>query len=70
MKTRLFIEGNQNGYSPAQCGRTMKVGEFIEYLAQFEYEAPVYLRNDNGYTYGRITERDFSDDEYDEEEDD
>ena len=56
----LFIEGNRNGYAPSQCGRTMTVGELVSYLNDFDEETPVYLRNDNGYTYGSITERDFS----------
>ncbi len=64
----LFITGNRNGYSPQQCGRTMTVGELIAYLEQFGEDTPVYLKNDRGYTYGSITERDFEDDEYDEED--
>jgi len=66
---RLFIEGNRNGYSPAQCGRTMTVCELIAYLEQFEDDTPVYLRNDRGYTYGSIRENDFSDDDGGSEED-
>lgn len=54
----LYIEGNRNGYSIEQCGRTLTVGELIEILEQFDYDRPVYLRNDNGYTYGSITEMD------------
>lgn len=64
----LFITGNRNGYSPEQCGRTMTVGELMEYLAEFDEDAPIYLRNDGGYTYGSINERDFSEEFYDEEE--
>lgn len=63
----LFIEGNRNGYSPDQCGRTFTVGELINYLSQFEEDAPVYLRNDGGYTYGSIKESDFSESYEDEE---
>lgn len=55
----LFIEGRRNGYDPEQCGRTMTVGELIAYLEQFDEDTPVYLKNDNGYTYGSITERSF-----------
>lgn len=33
------------------------VGELIEILSDFDEDLPVYLRNDNGYTYGNITER-------------
>lgn len=65
---RVFIEGRRNGYSPEQCTDTMTVGELIAYLEQFEEDAPVYLKNDNGYTYGSITERSFEEDYEDEEE--
>jgi len=66
--TKLFIEGNRNGYSPEQCGRTMTVSELIAYLEQFDDDMPVYLRNDRGYTYGSIQEWDFSDEDCDEED--
>lgn len=54
----LFIEGNRDGYSPEQCGRTMTVGELINLLSLYDEDRPVYLRNDNGYTYGHIREVD------------
>ena len=62
----LYIEGRRNGYGPDQCGRTMTVGELIEFLSQYDEETPIYLKNDNGYTYGNITEDSFEedDDEY------
>ena len=66
--TKLFIEGNRNGYSPEQCGRTMTVCELMAYLEQFEDDTPVYLKNDQGYTYGSITESDFSDDNFDDDD--
>jgi len=56
----LFIEGKRNGYATEQCGKTLTVGELIELLQEFDEDRPVYLRNDNGYTYGSITERDIS----------
>lgn len=56
----LYISGKRNGYGPDQCGRTMTVGELIRFLEDFGEERPVYLRNDNGYTYGSITERDIT----------
>ena len=56
----LFIEGNRNGYGIDQCGRTLTVGELIELLSDYDEDTPVYLRNDNGYTYGSITERDIN----------
>ena len=60
---RIYIEGRRDGYNPDQCGNTMTVGDLIAYLEQFEEDTEVYLRNDNGYTYGRITERSFTEDE-------
>lgn len=65
---RLFIEGRRNGYSTDQCGRTMTVGELIAYLEQFNEDAEVYLNNDNGYTFGSITESSFEE-SFDEDED-
>lgn len=64
---KLFINANRTGYSPDQISSTMTVGELIEYLEQFDYDAPVYLKHDGGYTYGGIHERDFEDD-YDEDD--
>ena len=63
----LYIEVRRNGYSPDQCGSgTMTVGELIKFLQDFDEDTPVYLKNDNGYTYGNITESSFEedDDEY------
>lgn len=54
----LYINGNRNGYGPEQCGRTLTVGELIELLSDLDQDRPIYLRNDGGYTYGSITERD------------
>lgn len=60
----LYIEGRRNGYGPDQCGRTMTVAELIDYLSQFDEELPVYLSNDQGYTYGNIDEDSFEESEY------
>lgn len=56
----LYIDGKRNGYGIDQCSRTLTVGELIEILEQFDDDRPVFLRNDNGYTYGSITERDIT----------
>lgn len=56
----LYIEGKRNGYGLDQCGRTLTVGELIEILEEFDSDRPIYLRNDNGYTYGSITEQDIN----------
>ncbi len=62
MKQVIFIEGTRDGYSTEQvegyAGGTLTVEELIgllEYHAQEAgMDAPVYLKNDNGYTYGGI----------------
>jgi len=68
--TRVFIEGTRNGYNPNQCGRTMTVKELIEYLEQFDEDAKIYLKNDNGYTYGSINDYNIEEEYIDEEEED
>lgn len=62
---KLFIEGRRDGYSPEQCYETMTVGELINFLNQYDKDIEVYLKNDNGYTYGSISE--YSIEEYEDE---
>ena len=64
---KLFIEGRREGYATDQIGRTMTVGELIEFLEQFDEDAEVFLNNDNGYTFGGITESSFEESFEDEE---
>ena len=75
----IGIEGNRDGYSPDQCAETCTVRELIDALEYFDDDRPVYLINDNGYTYGSISARDIDEhyvnnqgelDEEDYEEDD
>ena len=40
----------------------MTVGELIRYLEDFDEDTPVYLKHDNGYTYGGIRWNSFEDD--------
>jgi len=55
----VFINANNNGYVPSECGSTLTVGELIELLSSyFDEDQPVYLRFDNGYSYGSLTEND------------
>ena len=65
MKRAIFIDGRRDAYSPAQCGDTMTVGELKEMLEQFNDEDEVFLSNDNGYTYGKITCDSFESGKYD-----
>ena len=64
---KLFINANRTGYSPDQIHHTMTVAELISALEELPEDAPVYLKHDNGYTYGGIgwndLEEDWSDDE-------
>lgn len=64
MNKALFINGNRNGYGPDQCGRSSTIGELIDALTEMAEEigsdARVFLRNDNGYTYGSIDMSDMS----------
>ena len=55
---KVFINGKRNGYNPEQCGRTLTVGELIELLSELDEDAQVFLKNDNGYSFGSITEYD------------
>jgi hypothetical protein len=66
---KLFIEGRRNGYGPDQCGSTMTVGELIDFLKDFDEETEVFLKNDNGYTYGNIDTWSFEESEEEGEED-
>lgn len=63
----LYLEGRRSGYTPDQCGRTMTVSELIDFLGQFDGTLPVYLNNDDGYTFGEVSEDSFTESEYDEE---
>lgn len=69
MKEVLFINGKRNGYSVQQCGRTLTVGDLIEILQGYDEDMEVFLKNDNGYTYGSITAYDIDEEEVDEEDD-
>lgn len=64
---KLYINANRTGYSTDQIRHTMTVAELIAALEEFPEDAPVYLKHDNGYTYGGINwndlEEDWSEDE-------
>ena len=64
----LFINANNNGYEPSQCGRTITVGELINLLSDFDEDMPIYLKFDNGYSYGSIREDDFIEELVEDEE--
>lgn len=58
MNRPVFIDGGVHGYGVEQCGYTMTVGELIAYLEDLDEDRPVYISNDNGYTYGHIRHED------------
>lgn len=59
---KLFIDGKRSGYEPEQCGETLTVGQLRKALEKavewgdLSDDMPIYLRNDNGYTYGEISD--------------
>ena len=75
-KTVIYIEGRRDAYSADELiGRTIKVGDLISILSQYDDDTPVMINNDNGYTFGRINgstidEADVDIDEEDDDEDD
>ena len=60
-KLALFVDVGRDGYTPKQCGSTMTVGQLVELLSGYNDDTLVYLRNDNGYTYGSVLECSFED---------
>lgn len=58
----LFIDGKRSGYAPEQCGETMTVGQLrktLDALVEWGHltdDMPIYLSNDNGYTFGEIAD--------------
>lgn len=56
----VFINGRRSAYNPSQCRETVTVRELIDFLlekvacGEYKPNEPVYLRNDDGYTYGEI----------------
>lgn len=53
----VFIEGRRDSYGIDGCKGSMTVEDLVEYLSlNFPPDALVILNNDNGYTYGNITE--------------
>lgn len=48
MKERIIIETVREGYGTDQIRSTMTVGELINFLSDYNEDAPVYLSFDNG----------------------
>lgn len=64
---KILIEARREGYATDQCGNTLTAGKLIAILEDYEEDTPVYISNDNGYTYGSIKSYDIKE-EYEEEE--
>lgn len=51
----VFIEGTHESYGADDLAdRTATVGELIEILENYDEDLKVFIRNDNGYTFGSI----------------
>ncbi len=59
MKDILIYETFRKAYSTKDIKHTMKVGELIEYLQDFEHDTPIYLSFDAGYTFGSVDKTEF-----------
>ena len=64
----IFINTKKQGYSPEQCGKTLTVGELIDLLNGFDPDSKIFLKNDNGYTFGSIRDSDLDEEEDENEE--
>lgn len=67
-ETVLLLEARRDFDYLEDAYRTMTVGELIDYLRMENYNTPVYISNDRGFSYGVIKESRFYDDEVEEEE--
>lgn len=67
----LILQTSRKGYSAEQAEdweSALTVGELIEVLNGYDKDMKVYFDNDNGYTYGSVTEDCVDVEEYEEEE--
>ena len=67
----LIIEAKREGYSIEQAENereAITVGELMQMLEDFDEDTKVYISNDNGYTYGSVTEYRIREDWVDEDE--
>lgn len=70
-KQVLIIEAKREGYSIEQAENereAITVGELMQMLEDFDEDAKVYISNDNGYTYGSVTEYRIREDWVDEDD--
>ena len=70
-KPVIIIEAKREGYTIEQAENereAITVGELIQMLEDFDEDTKVYISNDNGYTYGSVTEYRIREDWVDEDE--
>lgn len=70
-KPVIIIEAKREGYSIEQAENereAITVGELMQMLEDFDEGTKVYISNDNGYTYGSVTEYRIREDWVDEDE--
>lgn len=67
----LIIEAKREGYTIEQAENereAITVGELMQMLEDFDEGTKVYISNDNGYTYGSVTEYRIREDWVDEDD--
>ena len=70
-KPVIIIEAKREGYTIEQAENereAITVGELMQMLEDFDEDTKVYISNDNGYTYGSVTEYRIREDWVDEDE--
>ena len=70
---KIVINAKREGYGIDQVGKTMTVGDLIDWLQQYDEDTPVFIWNDSRdygwYTYGSIKEYDICEVEGEENDD-
>ena len=70
-KPVIIIEAKREGYTIEQAENereAITVGELMQMLEDFDEDTKVYISNDNGYTYGSVTEYRIREDWVDEDD--
>ena len=70
-KPVIIIKAKREGYTIEQAENereAITVGELMRLLEDFDEDTKVYISNDNGYTYGSVTEYRIREDWVDEDE--
>lgn len=63
-KNVVLFDTGRDAYTPEQCYETLTVGELLAILEGVDPDASVYFRNDNGYSYGFLSEERISESEF------